>query len=123
MNPTPNAKRIADLERLVAGAEKRLAGQPKHAHLLESYRQQLADARRAAVQPVVPASWWQQEVGTPRQPRPPRQPGQGPSLFWQIVLGILAGLVIGAALQTRTGKYVARSVVRGVIYRGVRAMC
>lgn len=73
-------------------------------------------------------SWWSQEVRflQPKKDRPPYKVDSGLKTLAagtaQVALGIGAGLVAARFLQSNMGHYVVRSLVRGLIYRQVRAL-
>ena len=99
--------RLDDMERLARQAKARGAPQ----HMVDSYLGQAADLRAAlnGEPPAAPVA-------------PPALFRQGPGLLTQIAAGAAVGLVAGEILKSRRGAYLARSVVRGLVYRGVRAM-
>src|SRR5262249_6474010 len=95
--------------------------------LVHSYEVQLEKARGAAVRPAgmppvqATTGWWQQDV---QFMKPPAE--RAAIRFWaivgQIFAYILLGLAVGATLTTKPGQYVAKSIVRGLIYGQLRAL-
>lgn len=123
------AKRIDDARRLLRARIDRRAP----ADMIERARCDLAEALEAANAPVQPQAtasrgwwreFWQGEVGSPL---PVWQPGTlGPigktgGVIGAVVGGVALGLVGSRLLHSQTGRYAARSLVRGLIYKAVRS--
>jgi hypothetical protein len=71
--------------------------------------------------------WWSQEVRflQPKSARAPKVPTGAATLAGgaaQVALGVVAGVAAAKFLQSSLGSYVARSFIRGLIYRQVRAL-
>ena len=122
------AKRIDDARRLLQARIDRRAP----ADMIERARRDLAEALEAANAPAQPQAavrggwwgeFWQGEVGSPL---PVWQPGTlGPigktgGVIGAVVGGVALGLVASRLLHSQTGKYAARSLLRGLIYKAVR---
>jgi hypothetical protein len=122
------AKRIDDARRLLQARIDRRAPDD----MIERARRDLAEAIEAAnasAQPLarVRGGWWREfwqgEVGSPL---PVWQPGTlGPigktgGVIGAVVGGAAVGLVASRLLHSETGKYAARSLVRGLVYKAVR---
>ena len=118
------AKRIGDARRLLQARIDRRAP----ADMIAGARRQLEEAIAAANAPAQPQAasrrgWWHEfwegEVGSPL---PVREPGKSTAVVGKVVVAIAAGAIVGCFLRTETGKYAAKSLLRALIYRAVRAI-
>ena len=121
---------IDDARRLLAARIARRAP----ADMIERAKRDLAEATAAANAPAQPQAagrggwwheFWQGEVGSPLPAREPGAPGPGrktAAVVGQVVVAITAGAIVGHLLRTETGKYAAKSLMRALIYRAVKAI-
>lgn len=142
------AKRIDDARRLLQARIDRRAP----AEMIDRARRDLAQALEAAkanAQPQATArggwwdEFWQGEVGSPLPDWQPTTLGpigktaavaeegrysleEGIVKLMPWVVGVPAavvvGLVLGKALHSKAGRYMARSLIRGAVYRSVGAL-
>lgn len=71
----------------------------------------------------MPSGWWNEEVRF-LQPKAARKP-YSPAICTQLAVGVPVaigvGLVASRVLHSKQASYIIRSIVRGLIYKQVRA--
>jgi hypothetical protein len=111
--------------RVIDGSWKWVLVRP--ARPAETPRQARNAPRQPQAVPLAQAAtpgWWSREVRwmQPKAERTPYVPAKTLQLTVGIPLAIGCGLVVSRAIHTPTGRYIGRSLLRGLIYRGVGAM-
>ena len=111
---------IADARKLLEARKAR--GAP--AWMVENAERELAEALAAAQQPQAEQQQQSSQDEDTTQGHYSVEEGVAKLLPWVVGLptAVAVGLVMGRAVHSRQGRYIGRSLIRGLVYRSVGAL-